>query len=257
MLDLQKASLLKRVSAYILDTILVLILATGFALVFSWMFGYANHEAAMDARRDYFIAEHGITEYAKEFSLTEEEYNKLTKEQQDAYVAAYDAFAKDPEANYAYNMVISLSFLIVTLAVFVTYLALEFAVPLFLGGGMTLGRKVFAIGIMHENFVKMTPTTLFVRSILGKCTIETMVPIYLVLLIAFGQLGLVGLIVLAAMLILQLALVFGTRTGATIHDLLAHTVAVDYASQMIFDSEEDLLRYKSERAREAAKRQTY
>ena len=257
MLDLQKASILKRISAYILDMILVLILATGFAVVFSWAFGYAKHEAAMDSRRDYFIEEYGITEFAKEFSLSEEEYDKLTKEQQDTYVAAYDAFAKDPEANYAYNMVVSLSFLIISLSVFITYLGLEFTVPLFIGGGMTIGRKVFNVGIMHENFVKLTPTTLFVRSILGKCTIETMVPIYLVLLIAFGQLGIVGLGVLLAMLILQLVLVFTTRTNSTIHDLLAHTVAVDYASQMIFDSEEELLRYKSERAREAAERQTY
>ena len=257
MLDLQKASLLKRVSAYILDMILVLILTTGFAVIFSWMLGYSAHEEAMDARRDYFIEKHGITEFAKEFTLTEEEYNKLPKEQQDAYVAAYEEFAQDPEANYAYNMVITLSFLIITLAVLLAYIALEFVVPLFLGAGMSVGRKVFSIGVMHENFVKMTPTTLFVRSILGKCTIETMVPIYLVLLIVFGQLGLVGLIVLAAMLVLQLGLVFGTRSHATIHDLLSHTVAVDYSSQMIFDTEEDLLRYKSELARRNAEKQTY
>ena len=84
-----------------------------------------------------------------------------------------------------------------------------------------------------------------------------MVPLYLVLLILFGELGIVGTIVLVAMLALQLILVFTTKTHSTIHDLLAHTVTVDYASQMIFEDEDALIRYKNERARETAERETY
>lgn len=257
MLDLQKASLLKRVSAYILDMILVMILAVGFACAFSWMFGYAKHEATLDERRDFYIEKYGLEEYANGFALSDTEFEKLTDAQKEAYTSATEEFEKDPEANHAWGMVISLSFLILTLSVLFTYLVLEFIIPLVLGGGMSVGRKVFAVGVMHENYVKLKPTTLFVRSILGKCTIETMVPVYLVLLILFGELGIVGTIVLVGMLALQLILIFTTKTHATIHDLLAHTVAVDYASQMIFENEEEMLRYKSERAREVAERESY
>lgn len=257
MLDLQKAGILKRISAYILDMILVMILATGFACLFSWMFGYAQHETMLDERRDFYIEKYDLEEYANGFELTEEEYNKLSDAQKEAYIAATTEFEKDAEANHAWGMMISLTFLILTLSILLTYLVLEFAIPLFLGGGMSVGRKVFSVGIMHENHVKVKPTALFVRSILGKCTVETMVPLYLVLLILFGELGIVGTVVLIGMLALQLILVFTTKTHATIHDLLAHTVAVDYSSQMIFEDEEALLRYKSERAREAAEATDY
>lgn len=257
MLDLQKASLLKRISAYILDMILVLILTVGFACLFSWMLGYSTHEQTLDARRDFYIEKYSLEEYANGFALTDTEFEKLTEEQKTAYLTATEEFEKDPEANYAWRMLISLSFLILTFSVLFTYVILEFVIPLILGGGMSVGRKVFSVGIMHENYVRVKPTALFVRSILGKCTIETMVPLYLVLLILFGELGIVGTIVLVAMLALQLILVFTTKTHSTIHDLLAHTVTVDYASQMIFEDEEALIRYKSERARETAERETY
>ena len=257
MLDLQKASLLKRVSAYILDMILVLILAVGFACAFSWMFGYAKYETTLDERRDFFIEKYGLEEYAEDFALAETELEKLTDEQKEAYTNAMKEFEKDPEANRAWGMLLSLSFLILTFSVLLTYLVLEFFVPLALGGGMSIGRKIFAVGVMHENYVKVNPTALFVRSILGKCTIETMVPLYLILLILFGQLGIIGTLVLIGMLLLQLILVFTTRTHSTIHDLLSHTISVDYSSQMIFENEEAMLRYKSERAREAAERESY
>ena len=174
MLDLQKASLLKRVSAYILDMILVLILAVGFACAFSWMFGYAKYETALDERRDFFIEKYGLEEYAEDFALAETELEKLTDEQKEAYTNATKEFEKDPEANHAWGMLLSLSFLILTFSVLLTYLVLEFFIPLALGGGMSIGRKIFAVGVMHENYVKVNPTALFVRSILGKCTIETM-----------------------------------------------------------------------------------
>lgn len=43
MFDLQKASMLKRASAWLLDVILLSVLATGFALLLSAAFGYDNY----------------------------------------------------------------------------------------------------------------------------------------------------------------------------------------------------------------------
>ena len=254
MLDLQKASILKRVSAYILDMILLLILVTGFALIFSWMFGYQKYDTMFSERREYYLEKYGLEEYIDDYDL---DIDKLTDEQKTAYNTASEEFSKDTEANYAWGMMLSLSFLILTLSVLFAYLGLEFAIPLFLGNGMSIGRKIFAIGLMQENYVKVKPVTVFVRSILGKCTIETMVPIYLILLFYFGRIGWISIAVLVALLLMQLILVFATQTHSTIHDLLAHTVAIDYSSQLIFDSEEAMLRYKSERAREAAERESY
>ena len=42
----------------------------------------------------------------------------------------------------------------------------------------------------------------------------------------------------------EIALILGTKARTPIHDKLAHTVTVDFASQMIFDTPEELLAYK-------------
>ena len=48
-----------------------------------------------------------------------------------------------------------------------------------------------------------------------------------------------------------------THTRSPIHDLVAKTVTVDFASQMIFDSEEALLAYKTKLHEEKARRAEY
>lgn len=253
-LDLQKAGILKRISAYILDFILILILSVGFACLFSAIFGYSKHEQTLDARREYYVSEYGIEEFSKEFALSEAELAELTEEQRTAYVAAATAFEKDEAAIRAWSMIISLSFLIITLSLLFTFLVLEFAIPLVLGNGMTVGKKIFGIGVMHENYVRIKPVTLFVRAILGKYTIETMVPVYLVLMILFGSLGIVGSVVLLGILILQIVMLVTTKTNSAIHDLLSHTVCVDYASQMIFENADEVTAFKAQCAREAAEK---
>ena len=137
------------------------------------------------------------------------------------------------------------------------YLVLEFFVPLIFGNGQTVGKKIFAIGVMQQNHVRITPTQLFVRSILGKCTVETMVPMLIALMIFIGSLGAVGTGVLIVMLIMQIVMMIATKTNSTIHDVLSATVVVDMHSQMIFDSAEKLLEYKKQRAEEAAASMKY
>jgi hypothetical protein len=48
-----------------------------------------------------------------------------------------------------------------------------------------------------------------------------------------------------------------TRTNSCIHDLLAGSVAVDLASQMIFDSESAMIEYKKSIHAEQAKEARY
>ena len=64
-----------------------------------------------------------------------------------------------------------------------------------------------------------------------------MAPLLIIFLILFGSLGTVGLIMLAALALLQIVLLIAaTHTNSAIHDILAQTVVVDMESQMIFDS---------------------
>ena len=110
---------------------------------------------------------------------------------------------------------------------------------------------------MRYDSVKINNITLFVRTVLGKYTIETMVPILILIMIYFGQIGIVGTIIIGLLLILQIAMIASTKTNSAIHDMLANTVTVDMASQMIFDSPEALLEYKQRVHAEAVERAEY
>ena len=143
------------------------------------------------------------------------------------------------------------------ISIFLAYLALEFFVPLKLRNGQTIGKKVFGIGVMRTGSIKINAVSLFIRTVLGKYTIETMIPVLISILIFFGAMGVVGIAIMALLFIVQVCLLFGNGRRAVIHDLLADSVTVDLASQMIFDTEADLLAYKQKLHSEKAARQSY
>ena len=67
----------------------------------------------------------------------------------------------------------------------------------------------------------------------------------------------VGVLILGLLLLLQIILLIATRTNSCIHDVLAKTVTVDMASQLIFEIEEELTAYKNKVHAEKVNRQTY
>ena len=135
------------------------------------------------------------------------------------------------------------------------YLVLEFAVPLLLKNGQTIGKKCFSIGIARIDGVKLTPVQLFVRTVLGKFAVETMIPVYVVLMLFWGIMGIGGTLVLLILLVIQIVCIAAGQNRLTIHDRLAGTVAVDITSQKIFESTEDLIAYTKRIHAEQAKRQ--
>ena len=110
---------------------------------------------------------------------------------------------------------------------------------------------------MRCNGVKLSGPVLFVRAILGKYTIETMIPVALIAMILLGNLGVVGTVVLLAILLLQIVLFCVTKNHYVIHELLSDTVSVDMASQMIFESEAEMIEYKKRIHADEAARSPY
>ena len=94
-------------------------------------------------------------------------------------------------------------------------------------------------------------------TVLGKFTVETMIPVLLIVMIYFGTMGIVATAIIAAIGIVQLGLFFATKNRSQIHDLISGTVAIDIASQMIFSTPEELLEYKKRIHEEAAQRAEY
>jgi uncharacterized RDD family membrane protein YckC len=238
-LDIQKAGVLKRVSAFLLDLILLLILITGFAFGLSAITGYDSYNQKMEVARDRYEKEYGVS-----FDLSEEEYNKLTDEQKAILDKAFTAFGEDEEVAYLYNMQINLILLISSISIFLAYFILEFVLPLFFKNGQTVGKKIFGLALMRTDSVRLSTVSLFARTVLGKYTLETMVPVAIIIMIFLGSLGITGTVVLLLLLALQVGVLIYTKTNSCIHDLLAASVVVELSSQMIFDSEEAMLAYK-------------
>ncbi len=250
--DLQKASMWKRISAFLFDAILLGIVAVMFAWSLSAALGYDRQSQALDAAYARYAEEYGVN-----FSMSLAEYEAMSEEEAANLQAAYDALSADEEAVYAYGMMIQLTLLITSLCLLLAHLTMEFAIPLALGNGQTLGKKIFGLGVMRTDGVKVGGVVMFIRAILGKYTIETMIPVLILLMLYFGTIGLTGTIVLLLILVLQAGVMIGTKTNSLIHDLLATTVCVDIGSQMIFKSTEDMIAYKEKRHAEKAAKQPY
>ena len=252
MLDLQKASVLKRVSAFLLDIILLLILITGFAFVLSLATGYDGYNERLEVVEQAYEEKFGVS-----FDISEEEYNKMTEDQRKYFDEAYAEFAKDEDALYLYNMQFNLILMISTVSILLAYVVLELILPLVFKNGQTVGKKIFGIALMHTNGVRLSTLALFVRTVLGKFTLETMIPVYIFIMAVFGTLGLTGTIMLLLILVLQIGVILITKTNSCIHDLLANTVAVDLSSQMIFDSVDAMNEYKKKIHAEQVKNADY
>ena len=250
--DLQKANMWKRISAFLFDGILLGIVAVLMGLVVSLALGYDTYSNAVDEAYIRYGEEYGVT-----FDVSLAEYETMSEEEFQKFQSAYEALSGDEEAVYAYNMLIRLTIMIVSLAILLAFLLMEFAVPLFLGNGQTLGKKIFGICLMGTDGVRISATQLFIRTVLGKFAVETMVPVLIVMMIYFGSIGIVGPIVLLGILITETAVLFTSRHHALIHDLPAATVAVDMASQLIFESREALIAYKEKVHAEQSAKQPY
>lgn len=233
--DLQKAGLGKRIMAAIFDGILFVTLAVGVAALVSFCFGYDVE----------------VEKYASIMSRYEQQYEvdleasttDMTPDELDAHNekldAVYSALSSDQEFMTLYSKLSNMRLMMLSFAPLGALLLLELLMPLMLGNGQTVGKKIFGIGLMHVEGIRISGKQVFIRALLGKYSVELMLPIYILLMTFTGGLGIVGLALLAALLIAQIICIAITRTNAPIHDIFAATVAVDLASQRIFEDIED------------------
>ena len=246
---LQKASLGKRIAAGILDGILICILATGFAFLLSVLLGYDGYYQTLTDGYSRYETQYGVS-----FDIPREELSDADREKWDA---AYKALSQDEEVIQAYNVVLNLTLVIASVAILLSVLAWEFAVPLLLHDGQTVGKKVFSQCLVRVDGVQVTNLQLMVRALLGKFAVEIMIPVFVILMVFWGISGLIGPIVLLALLVAQAICLCVSKTNALLHDQMAGTAVVDISSQRIFRSTEDLIAYQKQVAAERAARQTY
>ena len=231
----------KRISAFLFDFIIGGVLATLLALLFSALFGYDGYLNTLEQAYDRYGEAYGV-----DLRMTLSEHDALTEAETARLDEAFEALGQDEQAVYAYGMTLRLTVLILSMSLLFTCLLLEFLVPLLLRDGRTLGKKIFSLGVMRSDGVRISAVSLFIRSILGKYTIELMVPALIVLMLYFGSLGLFGTLALLILALVQLILFLATWAHTPIHDLLAGTVVIDYPSQKIFATREELIAFKQQ-----------
>lgn len=238
--DFQRASFLKRAPAWLLDMIILITLATGLMAAISYVVDIDTTIEHVSERRAYYVEEYGVS-----FDVTEEQIQQMSDEELAKYQAAAEELAKDTEIQKALELLMNQILIIAGFGFLGAFVILEVLIPMWLKNGQTLGKKCFGIGLMRKDGITVTPFMLFVRAALGKFTVETMIPIFLVLMSFFGIMSM-GLILALVFLLVQIIVPVATRNKTAIHDLAACTVAVDLASQMIFDSVEEMQAYNAE-----------
>ena len=225
--DIQKASIWKRFAAALLDFILIATIAVGMAALISLITGY---DRANDRLNEIYA------EYEEKYDIDRtKSVDSLTEEEMKRYEEADRAISQDEEAISAYSLVI----------------------PLILKNGQTVGKKVFGIGVMMTGGTKIKTVALFIRAVLGKYTIETMIPVLIIIMIYFGGIGILGVIILGLIVLLQLILMAATSNNSPIHDLISDTVVIDMSSQRIFDSESELIEYEKKIHAESVAKSPY
>lgn len=250
--EIQTASFWRRAAAWFLDLILLAVITAGVMYLMSIL---VNYDKYSDIVNDTYVRYE--EEYGVDFDLTPEAYEALSEADRKAWDDAYAALIADEEALQAYNLTVNLIMLMTTVGVLVSMLILHLLVPLLLKNGRTLGKKVMGLGVIRYDGVKMSTLQLFIRTILGRFTIETMIPVYIVLMMLWGTIGIIGPGILLLLLIIQLVCLFAGRNNAAIHDRLAGTVVVDMLCQRVFESTEELVAYTQREHAERAARQDY
>lgn len=253
--DIQRANMWKRISAYLFDVIMIFILLVGIAYLTSLITGYDNYAAAYEAVEQKYEDKYGI-----DFGITKGAYEAMSDEEKaeldpagdylDRLESAKKELGADQEAKYNYAMIMSLIILIVSISIILSFAIYEFAIPLFLKNGQTLGKKIFSIAVVRTDLVRVSGPIMFARAMLGKCTVELLLPLVMIL-----SMGLMGTVCAALIILLSTVLMFFTKNRTPIHDALAHTMTVDYASQLIFNNEDELIAYKNKLHAEAVEKQ--
>lgn len=259
--DIQKANFWKRISAALLDLMLFLVLAVGVMSLMSPILGFNKRVDRYYEIRDNHVEE-CEAKYEEEHGERVEldlsiAYGEMSDAQKEIYDEVEQLCNNDAEMSYIVVLLLNYSLIITIVSTLIPHIILEFVVPMILKNGQTVGKKVFALGVVRTNSVKVSPTVAFIRMLLGKFTIETIVPIFIILMIFFGVIGLVGPIVLLALLILEIVMMCITHTNSTIHDLISDTVVVDMSTQLVFENEQALIDYKKKLHEEEVARAPY
>lgn len=252
--DIQKAPVTKRIGAFLLDfMLLVILIVFATSLITPALKVDVYTQKINDVLENIEIYEE---KYQQKLDIDQEEFDAMTEEEKTAYKEAFAKMDEETGLTKNNNKVISLIIVAITGGALIAILLTEVLVPALMKHGRTLGKRAFGLAVMRKNCVKIHPVQMVARALLGKFTICLMFPIYAI--VFFGLNSMPGKVILVVVLGAQLIAMGVSKNNAAIHDLIVGTTVVDYDSQMIYENQEELLAaIEKDKAEQAAARKTY
>lgn len=232
-MDLQKAGIWKRMAAWLLDAILLATVAVGVAWVVSLILGYDGYS------QEYANL---VASYQEKFPVYEE---------------MVEAMNQDERYLYLSNLLANISNIFISSGLLGAVMLLEFIVPMILKNGQTLGKKAFGLGLIRVDGVQVNSLQVFARALLGKYTVDLMIPVFIFLTLYWGGGDILLLALLGILVISQILFPLFTSTNSCIHDLMVGTVVVELASQRVFRDDEERTEYIKRIAAEQAQNRDY
>jgi len=231
----KKPKLVKRIAAWIVDFILFLVLATGFAFFLSFA---TNYDHYVNVVNDKAIA-YNVAEKDEETGKVVY-YDENTPGIQDKLQQLY----KDQEFVKAYQMRRNCIFIIVLGGETLSLVILEFVLPLVLKHGRTIGMRFFDVGYVTDDGIDPPFKNIFVRFLFGRLLLTAIIPTICVILVLYGYLGasyaLISIIFLAIEILLNIYMLCIGPEKRGLHDYIARMKPVDNSCQIYCKTTQEL-----------------
>ncbi|MBQ8768368.1 MAG: RDD family protein [Oscillospiraceae bacterium] len=250
MLDFHKAKPIKRLGAYVIDLILLLVITTAVALAMYSAMDYNAYEDKYEMSCEKYGQQFGV-----DLSASRADQAELSEAEQEKYLAAWEALNADEETMDALKQMLRIELLSLMVGFLVGYVILEIMIPLIFKNGQTVGKKILGLCVMHKYHVRVGFMQIIYRTILGKYFIETLIPVVMLVLSDYGVLGMTASLVLAAIAMTQGFIVMMSQANCGIHDKLFNTVVADFKKQHIFDTWNDRFDFEEAYEKEMAERE--
>ena len=242
--EINKASVLRRFAAWLIDFIIFVVLATGLLSLTSIIFNYDAEFAKVEEK----YLEHGIytlnpsaTDGSNKYITCTYYREDRTVDETSACYIAWNEFFEDEEAVAQRMKCDTLMIIMLTTSSLIALLLTEFILPLIFKNGQTIGKKIMHIGLIGNDRIRIRVWQLFARVIIGRFVIETMIPIYCVVYAFINTTGgLLGLLIIIIIAIIEVAMLGATKNNQLIHDFVSSTVVIDMDSQYIARNRQDL-----------------
>lgn len=237
----------KRIGAFILDFICIIIILVGLCLLFSVLFGYDQTNEALDLK----YIEYGIKYYDEENNLL------ITKGTDEELALLWNLFDQDAEAVHLWERIVDLSLIIPILSLTLSMLIFEFLIPLIMKHGRSIGRYVFKIGLITNEEIEVKGIHLFIRFLFGKLIINSLIPLICLLLVYLNLANFLSVMILFCILIINLAFIIFSKNHIGISDRLAKVYPCEMEGQTFFNSVEELNKKKQEEMKRYNRKKVY